>query len=56
MKKKRVKEICEFFEFYSGYDISTERLLEMTRAEFNLDDVSVVVDALVEGGVLSEEG
>lgn len=54
MKKNKITAICAYWEQHSVEDISTERLLEMTRSQFDLDDVSDVVDALVQGDVLEE--
>ena len=55
MKKETINKVCNFWNlFEEDDDISTERLLEMCRQEFNLQDTSDVVTALIKGGVLKE--
>ena len=53
-RNELIKQVCNWWEQNEDEDISTERLLEMCRSEFNLDDVSDVVDLLIEGGVFGK--
>lgn len=54
MKQKTVNAVCDYWNLIEDDDISTERLLEMCRQEFNFEDVSDVITALVKGGILKE--
>jgi len=54
MKTETVKKVCNYWKLIEDDDISTERLLEMCRQEFNFQDVSDVVTALVKGGIAKE--
>lgn len=54
MKQKTVEKVCNFWNIIEDDDISTERLLEMCRQEFNFEDASDVVTALVKGGIFKE--
>ena len=53
-RNELIKQVCNWWKQNDDEDISTERLLEMCRSEFNLDDASDVVDLLVEGGVFGK--
>lgn len=53
-KNELIKQVCNWWEQNYDEDISTERLLEMCRSEFNLDDASDVVDLLIESGVFGK--
>ena len=55
MKQKTAKAVCDYWNLIEDDDISTERLLEMCRQQFNFEDVSDVVTALLKGGILKEE-
>ena len=55
MKQKTVMAVCNYWNLIEDDDISTERLLEMCRQEFNFEDCSDVITALVKGGILKEQ-
>ena len=54
-RNELIKQVCNWWKENDDEEISTERLLEMCRSEFNLDDVSDVIDLLVKGGVFTKE-
>ena len=55
MKLKRAQQITDAYEDIEACepDISTERLLEMTRDRCDLPDVSYVIQALVRTGAFT---